>query len=95
MIRQKNIVPGKLLKRTMHVSTFDANTNKYTTHNVVEACLIIGFSAKINRRHSKKTKEPEGWSIFVLWLGDLMWPLETVWIRNDPVKYRGVSWSVL
>ena len=59
MIKEKDLCPGRVLTSMDYVRG----------EPEVTAWLVIGFTTKIKRRHSRKTAPKEGWEVLMLSFG--------------------------
>lgn len=64
MIKQKDLVPGKVITSAEKKWTSDGNPIL-----VVTAWMIVGFQENVKRRHSKAQAPREGWHVLLLRFG--------------------------
>lgn len=90
MIKEKQLVPGRVLLRSVAVPY----VNKFGYHdfrNVWVPCMVVAYQPDIKRRHARKTAPVEGWELLVLWWGEVRRPIEQVRIRPDQMDWKAAS----
>lgn len=95
MIRERNIVPGRILGRKTFESSYDPIEKRYKAIERIRPCMVISFIPVIKRRHSKGSAPREGWNVLVMWLDDEAKASGSLLCEvNIPNVYRAV-WTVL
>ena len=90
MIREKHLVPGRVLGRWSDhpdVYKLPRNPDLYDVHGdpigFWNPCMVISYIPDVRRRHSKKTAPVYGWDVLVFWLDDRQHRVESVRIPTD------------
>lgn len=84
MIKEKHLVPGRvLLRATDHPTKKDRDGDPVCWWR---PCMVVAYYTDIKRRHSKSTAPILGWEVLVIWWGSTVRPIEHITI---PPEHRG------
>ena len=67
MIKEKHLVPGRVLLRCVDHPTKRDQYNDPLDWWV--PCMVIAVTKDVSRRHAKKTAPVDGWEVLVIWWG--------------------------
>lgn len=90
MIREKHLVPGRVLGRWARTMNGHNQFGVPQFRDVWIPCMVISYIPIILRRHAKNSAERSGWDVLVFWLDDRRERLESIRV---PVDHNG--WKVL
>ena len=94
MIREKHLVPGRVLGRWAQVPRTTMNpATGIGSREYMDTWIpgmVISYIPITQRRHAKSAAERSGWDVLVFWLDDRQKRLENVRV---PVEHNG--WKVL
>ncbi len=67
MIKEKHLVPGRVLLRAFDHPTKRDHYNYPLPWWI--PCMVISVIKDVSRRHAKKTAPADGWEVLVIWWG--------------------------
>jgi len=90
MIKEKQLVPGRMLQNLQKVTYRDADGH-LSYKKVWVPCMVVSYLPSIDRRHSKNEARRSGWEVLVFWFDDRRERLARVFIYNDAFTLN--EWS--
>jgi hypothetical protein len=92
MIKEKHLVPGRVLLRLSEkrVARFDKE-GRHLKDDWVDTwrpCMVIAYYPDISRRHAKKTAPVNGYEVLVIWFGG---DTQTSRARSNPPRTQRVE----
>lgn len=94
MIREKHLVPGRVIANVTTESNPIFDDRGRHTHSVLvdvwHPCMVISYVADIGRRHAKKTAPRNKWEVLVWWMDERQRKLESVMITPNSVKWKSL-----
>jgi hypothetical protein len=94
MIKEKHLVPGRVLARLREEINWETNPTwgRYRTFKKRWVpFMVVSYYPDIKCRHARSTANVEGWEVLVIWLGETTRPVEHVRILPSEVN----CWKLL